>query len=113
MAIASSSVYAATFIGDQAYQFDATGPTNAASPASNEPVALASGVNTIAIPSGAVEVAIQMPSGNTTLVTFRGVSGDTGWGMLTGVLVLPIPAGSPTSFVLNAAAAVTVRIVFR
>ena len=64
---------------------------------------LASGANTITVPSGATAVVIQPPSGNTILVTFKGVSGDTGVALhKTQPSVIALDS-SVTSFVLTAA----------
>lgn len=74
-------------------------------------VALSSGNNTITCPSNAVAVTILMPSGNTVQVTLKGVNGDTG---------IALSLSDPTSiglngvstFVLSAASAVTVRLIY-
>lgn len=55
--------------------------SNAASPGSVEVKTLASGVNTITVPTGGattVSCTILPPTGNTTSITLKGVSGDTG-----------------------------------
>ena len=55
--------------------------TNEASPGSVEIKTLASGLNTITVPTGGstvVAVTIVPPVGNTTSITLKGVTGDTG-----------------------------------
>lgn len=74
-------------------------------------VALASGANTITVPTSAVAVTILMPSGNTVQVTLKGVSGDTGIALNQSGPSL-IGLQGVTSFVLNAASVVTVRLIY-
>lgn len=70
------------FTGDHvASPVVAAGP-NASSPAGIQaPVTLASGANTITVPTGGTTptaVTIMKPAGNTVLITLKGVTGDTG-----------------------------------
>jgi hypothetical protein len=51
---------------------------NASSPAQQELKTLASGSNTITVPSGATCCTIVPPAANTNSITVKGVSGDTG-----------------------------------
>jgi len=51
---------------------------NASSPGQSEFKTLASGSNTITVPSGAVSCTIVPPAGNTNSITVKGVTGDTG-----------------------------------
>jgi len=71
-----------TFTGDHVASPVIAAAANAASPAAiAAPITLASGANTIAIPTGGatpVCVTIVKPAGNTVLVTLKGVTGDTG-----------------------------------
>ena len=83
---------------------------NEASPGQTELITLALGANTITKPAGGstvVAVTLVPPSDNTSLVTLKGVAGDTG---------IPLHDTDPTSisldstattFVLNAAAQIT------
>lgn len=55
--------------------------TNTDSPGQHQVITLASGANTITVPTGGTTpkaVTIVKPSGNTTSITFKGVTGDTG-----------------------------------
>jgi hypothetical protein len=68
---------------------------------------LNSGANTITVPTGATAVVIQPPSGNTILVTFKGVTGDTGVPLhKTQPTVIALDS-TATSFVLTAASGFT------
>lgn len=71
---------------------------------------LSSGNNTITVPTGgtvACSVTIIPPPGNAVQITLKGIAGDTGIALhLTQTLTLSL-ASSVTSFVLNAASAVT------
>lgn len=95
------------FTGDVEFQqfFDAV--TNAASPGENAPVSLSTGANTITVPSGATGVAIILPAANTVVVT---LSTDLIPLALVGMNFLSLDGA--TSFVLNAASSVDVRILF-
>ena len=65
-------------------------------------VALASGLNTISIPTGTSLIIVQLPVGNTQTVTLKGVTGDTGIPLLkTGVCAFQ-PDSADTTFVLTA-----------
>lgn len=100
-----------TFTGDHVASPVIAAAQNAASPAAiAAPITLASGNNTITIPTGGttpVAVTIVKPAGNTVLITLKGVNADTG---------IPLHKTDPdsisldstaTTFVLNAAAQVT------
>lgn len=70
-------------------------------------IALASGFNSIAVPTGATQVMIQLPVGNATSVTLKGPTGDTGIALAPGgsVTLLPI-ASSVTTIGLTAGGAI-------
>lgn len=99
-------VYAGAVVGTQPI----AAASNAASPAQVDLVNLSAGANTITVPTGgatAVGVTIVPPAGNTSLITLKGIAGDTG---------VPLHKTDPTSialdatcatFVLNAAAPIT------
>lgn len=75
---------------------------------------LASGNNTIAVPATAGGVLLIPQVGNTIAVTIKGIAADTG---LPLSLVYPFlwefaAPGAPSSFVLNAASAVSLVIRF-
>lgn len=86
---------------------------NSSSPGDIDLQNLASGVNTITKAIGAKAATIIPPTGNTVLITLKGVTGDTG------VVIHPTDPTSigldatVTSFVLTAASAVTgIRIIW-
>lgn len=74
------------------------------------PIALASGDNTIAVPLGAVGVAIIVPVGNTTTVKVRTSKnpGDAGTEINAGngFYSYMFPATPPTTVILNAQSAI-------
>lgn len=85
---------------------------NKSSPGSLMEQALLSGNNTITPPTGATGVTFIMPSGNTVLVTLKGVNGDTGVALHK---TDPTSLGlndAATTFVLNAASAVTIQMIW-
>jgi|SRR5688572_8488784 len=113
MAVAGNRSIAISFTGDvNAPSLIHSAAENAASPGEIESVVLASGNNTITPPVGFKAVTILPPAGNTNLITLKGVNGDTG---------VPLHKTDPTSigldstvvtFVLNAAAETTVRLIW-
>ena len=92
MAVTSARTIVNLFTGDIAVQSYLDAAENSASPAQLQTVTLASGANTITPPDGAVALTIEWPSDNETLVTLKGVTGDTG------VVLHPT---DPTSIGLN------------
>lgn len=89
--------------------------SNAASPASVQLVALSSGNNAIPVPTGGstpTACTIIKPPANTQLITLKGVNGDTGVALHhtdpDSISLDP----TCTGFVLNAAGAVNVRLVW-
>ena len=116
MAVAASRSITIQFTGDITAANTFSAASNAASPGDIDIVTLSSGANTITPPSGGSTpkaVTIIPPSGNTVLMTLKGVTGDTG---------VPLHKTDPTSigldttlstFVINAAAQITgVRLVW-
>lgn len=77
----------------------------------NQLVNLLTGNNTITVPDDAFAVTILMPLANDVQVKLKGVNGDTGINLS---LLDPTSIGleSVSSFVLNAAEAVTVRLIY-
>ena len=82
--------------------------SNAAAPSSVIQVTLASGANTITIPTGCRAVLIAFDTTSTTTKTLKGVTGDTG------ILLDPVgwnflrfAASPPSNFVITASAADT------
>lgn len=94
---------------------DANGSTalaaaqNASSPASIEIKTLDSGANTITVPTGGTTVTactIVPPSSNTTSITLKGISGDTGIRIHDTDPTSIAINSSVTSFVLTAGASI-------
>lgn len=84
---------------------------NANSPLRVDKVTLSSGANTITLPTSPMVpggVVIIPPSGSTTALTLKGVSGDTGFLINPGApTMLLFPATPTATFVINAASSVT------
>lgn len=80
MAATATRVTTITYSGDVVGTQTLSAASNTSSPAEVRAVDLSSGFNEIAIPSGftPVSVTIVPPSGNTTSITLKGVTGDTG-----------------------------------
>lgn len=91
MATSSSWTGTLEFTGSDPGKKTFTAATNTASPAYDIYVNLASGANTITAPVAATPTrcTILPPSGNTVLLTLKGVTGDTG---------VPLHKTDPTSF---------------
>lgn len=68
--------------------------------------ALASGANTITIPTGTSLIIVQLPVGNAQNVTVKGVTGDTGLPMLITGVAMWQPLSSATTFCLTAGGAI-------
>jgi hypothetical protein len=84
---------------------------NATSPGEIDLVALSSGANTITPPTGATACTIIPNNDNTVALTLKGVAGDTGIAL---ALTSPTSIGlaGVSTFVINAASAVTVRLIW-
>ncbi len=91
--MATSATWAASLIctGDDVSSKTFVAAANATSPSQDTFVNLASGANTITAPVAATPTrcTIVPPSGNTVLLTLKGVTGDTG---------VPLHKTDPTSF---------------
>lgn len=99
MATTSTRKITLTFSGDVLGTQDAQAATNTSSAGSIEIKTLASGPNTITVPTGGTvptAVTIIPPTANTTLMTLKGVTGDTG---------IPIHKTDPTSLAIDATVA--------
>lgn len=90
------------------------GPTTVSSATANgqvQQIVLQSGANTITVPTVPAPTGclIQLNSANTSVVTLKGVSGDTGIaiGKTTLQIICWDPTAVPASFVLNSAATQT------
>lgn len=102
------------FTGDLSARVTFNAAANADSPGQIENKALSSGANTITPPSGVTPKAVTLvpPSGNTVLITLKGVSGDTGVALhKTDPTTIALDSPSNT-FVLNAASTVSVRLIW-
>jgi len=112
MAITSSRLITVQFSGDYdaAIEYEAS---NADSPGDIAVQDLSSGNNTISVPSGATGVTIIPPEDNAIVITLKGVAGDTRIALhLTDVSSIALKS-TVTSFVLNAANALTgIRLIW-
>jgi len=111
MAVTSDRTIVLQNTGDIEYQQSFGAETNASGSADNNLVSLASGNNTITIPTGAVAVTIIKPALNTVQILAKGVNGDTGVKLN---LLDPdsISLGTSATLVLNADNTVVVRLIF-
>lgn len=114
MTVSSTRTIAIGYTGDVIGNDALVAATNTASPGQIQIVTLASGNNTITVPAGGstpVACTIAKPTSNTTAITLKGASGDTGIRLHdTDPDVVSINS-SVTSFVLNAGAEIVgVRI---
>jgi hypothetical protein len=81
MSVTSSRNIDINLTGDEISSFTSSAVANVASPGQMQVVTLASGANTITCPTGGTVptcCTILKPSGNATLITLKGVTGDTG-----------------------------------
>lgn len=113
MAIAGTRSIILGFTGDIAVQSNTfAAASNAASPGEIDPYALASGFNSIAVPTGAVAVTIIPPAGNTVTLTLKGITGDTGVPLhLTDPTSVGLATGS-TTIGITTSGTVTVRLIW-
>lgn len=115
--MATSATFAAvlTLTGDIQQTQPINAAVNAASPAAETLVNLSSGANTLTAPVAAVATRLTIipPSGNTILMTLKGVTGDTGVPLH---LTDPTTIGVDSTLVtlcLTAASAITgVRLIW-
>lgn len=102
-----------TFSGDVAGTQEIEAADNTASAGSVQIVNLSSGANTITVPTGGTVptcCTITKPSDNTTSITFKGVTGDTGVRLHNTDPDSISIHSSVTTFCLTAGAAMIVRI---
>lgn len=97
MATAAAWTATLTFSGDDPGTKTFAAASNATSPAYDQYVNLSTGANTFAVPAAAAPTRLTIipPSGNTVLITLKGVAGDTG---------VPIHKTDPTSVALDSTA---------
>lgn len=110
MSVSSTRSQAIVYTGDVTGTETVSAATNAASPGSVTVHTLASGANTITLPTGGSTVTagtILPPTGNTQTIIIKGVTGDTGVGLhLTDPTTIAF-ASSVTTFVLTAGGTIT------
>lgn len=104
MSTSSTRTITLVFTGDVTGTETIAAATNAASPGQLEIKTLASGANTITVPTGGstpTSVTIVPPTGNTVSLTLKGVTGDTGIALhLTDPTNIAL-ASSVTTFILT------------
>jgi hypothetical protein len=104
-----SITYSATGDG-MTLTFTSTTQENAASPGEHLPIALASGDNTITVPTGARGVLIVPGATSTVVKKIKGVGGDTGVTIAPAYATyIALPTGA-ANFILNAASIETLDL---
>lgn len=102
--------------GDQQWQLELATAQNASSPAQNDIRTLANGANTITPPTGGTSpqgVIIIPPAANTTAITLKGISGDTGIGLhLTNPTFISLASPTATFVITTGAQIAGVRFVW-
>lgn len=110
MSVAATRTNTIVYTGDVTGTETVTAASNAASPGMIEIKTLASGANTITVPTGGTTptaVTILPPAGNTQTIILKGVTGDTGVGLhLTDPFTVSLAAATAT-FVLTAGGTIT------
>ncbi len=110
MSVTSNRTVTIVYTGDVIGTEPLTAAANAASPGSVTLHTLASGANTITVPTGGstvVAATIVPPTGNTQTLILKGVTGDTGVGLhLTDPTSVAL-ASTVTTFVITAGGTVT------
>lgn len=100
------------FNGDIQLTSKLAATTNSSSPGSEQQVALSSGNNTVSVPSGSTALTVVKPAGNAVALKLKGVSGDTGVTLhLTDPDSISLDS-TVTAVVINAASAVTLRLIW-
>lgn len=85
---------------------------NISSPAAIQPIALQTGDNAIAVPTGATALTVMKPNGNSVLIKLKSVNGDSGLALHhTDPDSISLDS-TQTALVLNAASPVTVRLLW-
>lgn len=116
MAITSVRTETITYTGDSAFSLSYSSAQNVLSPAGNDVYTLASGANTITLPTGGSTpkaATIIPPAGNTQTLTLKGVTGDTGIALhKTDPTVIALES-TVVNFVLTAGGTITgLRIIW-
>lgn len=110
MAVTSTRTVNIAFSSDVVASHQIAAGANAASPGVLELKTLASGANTITLPTGGSTVTgctIVPPSGNTTSLTLKGVTGDTGFRLHNTDPTTVTFHSTVTEFVLTTGAQIT------
>ena len=110
MAVAAARTETITYSGDVVGTEVISAASNAASPGSIEIKTLDSGLNTITVPTGGstvVACTIVPPAANSTSITLKGVTGDTGVRIHNTDPTTIAIHSSVTSFVLTTGASIT------
>ena len=113
MAVTSNVTIQISMTGDVVAQASPAAAQNTSAPGKVDLITLSNGANTITPPTGATGCTVIPPSTNTTSITFKGVTGDTGLRLHnTNPTVITLNAATDT-FVLTAGAAITsVRVIW-
>lgn len=110
MAVTAARKNTITYTGDVTGTEVVEAANNEASPGSVTVQALASGFNTITLPASTgvtvTGVVIKPPTGNTTTITLKGITGDTGVALHPTDPTTLAFASSVTTFGLTAGAAI-------
>lgn len=110
MSATASRTTTIVYSGDVAGTQEIAAADNDSSPAVVDIAALTTGANTITVKTGATAVTIVPPSDNTASIVLKGITGDTGVGLLrTDPTTIALDPGT-ASFVLTVGADVTVRL---
>jgi hypothetical protein len=116
MSVTGSRSVSFSFSGDVVLPTEAVpAVNNQASPGAISLVSLATGANTITVPTGGATptgCTIVKPSGNTVQITLKGVTGDTGVLLHKSDPDSISIDSSMTTFCLTAASAVNVRLIW-
>lgn len=112
MAVTSNRKVVIQFTGDVLYSQEFSAAVSSLGSGQNQLVDLASGANTITVPSNAVAVTIIPPSDNEETITLKGVTGDTGIS-LSKTDPCSLSLLSVSSFVLTAGGVITgLRLIY-
>ena len=107
----STIVYTGDIVGTQIAQAQ----QNSNSPGQTQLIALVLGANTITVPTAGsipTAVTIEPQAGNAIALTLKGVSGDTGIAIHNTDPTIIALAPTVVSFVINAASALNIRLLW-
>lgn len=113
MATTSNVTIQVSMTGDVVAQASPAAAANTSAPGELRTVTLASGANTITPPTGATGAILIPPSANTTSITLKGVSGDTGYRLHnTNPAFVTLNAASATFVLTTGAEILSFRIIW-